>query len=60
MLENRRRDTGFAITSSGGAPIGDTGLALGGANLVPVKIDATDEYQLMSDFAAWSQRPSRC
>jgi len=36
------------------SPIGDTGLALGGANLVPVKIDATVEYQLMSDFAAWS------
>ena len=43
-----------AITSSGGTPIGDTGLALGGANLVPVKIDATVEYQLMSDFAAWA------
>lgn len=43
-----------AISSSGGTPIGDTGLALGGANLVPVKIDATVEYQLMSDFAAWA------
>ncbi len=43
-----------AIASSGGTPIGDTGLALGGANLVPVKIDATVEYQLMSDFAAWA------
>lgn len=43
-----------AITGSGGTPIGDTGLALGGANLVPVKIDATVEYQLMSDFAAWA------
>ncbi|WP_395309006.1 hypothetical protein V4U86_27505 [Mycobacterium sp. AMU20-3851] len=43
-----------AITSSGGTPIGDTGLSLGGANLVPVKIDATVEYQLMSDFAAWA------
>ncbi|MDZ7883959.1 MAG: hypothetical protein U5N53_14085 [Mycobacterium sp.] len=41
-----------AITSSGGTPIGDTGLALGGANLVPVKIDLTVEYQLMPDFAA--------
>lgn len=43
-----------AISSSGGTPIGETGLALGGANLVPVKIDATVEYQLMSDFAAWA------
>lgn len=43
-----------AITSSGGTPIGDTGLSLGGANLVPVKVDATVQYQLMSDFAAWA------
>ena len=44
-------DTEF--TSSGGIPILDTGLALGGANLVPVKVDATVQYDLMSDFAAW-------
>lgn len=43
-----------AIGSSGGTPIGDTGLSLGGANLVPVKVDATVQYQLMSDFAAWA------
>lgn len=43
-----------SITSSGGTPIGDTGLSLGGANLVPVKVDATVQYQLMSDFAAWA------
>ena len=42
-----------AISSSGGTAVGDTGLALGGANLVPIKIDATAEYQLLSDFAAW-------
>lgn len=42
-----------AISSSGGTAIGNTGLALGGANLIPIKIDATAEYQLMSDFAAW-------
>lgn len=41
------------VTHSGGIPILDTGLALGGANLVPVKVDATVEYDLMSDFAAW-------
>ncbi|MGW0160428.1 hypothetical protein ACWDUN_14045 [Mycobacterium sp. NPDC003323] len=43
-----------AVTSSGGTPIGDTGLSLGGANLVPVKVDATVQYQFMSDFAAWA------
>lgn len=43
-----------AITSSGGTALGGTGLALGGANLVPVKIDATVEYQPLSDFAAWA------
>lgn len=43
-----------AITSSGGTAVGGTGLALGGANLVPVKVDATVEYQPMSDFAAWA------
>lgn len=43
-----------AISSSGGTPIGETGLALGGANLIPVKVDATVQYQLMSDFAAWA------
>ncbi|MGX9669984.1 hypothetical protein [Mycobacterium sp. HM-7] len=43
-----------AITSSGGTALGGTGLALGGANLVPVKVDATVEYQPLSDFAAWA------
>ncbi|MCT7368321.1 hypothetical protein A7R75_04860 [Mycolicibacterium llatzerense] len=43
-----------AITSSGGTAVGSTGLALGGANLVPVKVDATVEYQPLSDFAAWA------
>lgn len=41
------------VTSSGGIPILNTGLALGGANLIPVKIDATVQYDFMSDFAAW-------
>jgi hypothetical protein len=43
-----------AIASSGGTALGGTGLALGGANLVPVKVDATVEYQPLSDFAAWA------
>ncbi|MET0898094.1 MAG: PE-PPE domain-containing protein [Mycobacterium sp.] len=29
------------------------GLALGGANLVPIKVDATVEYDPLSDFPAW-------
>lgn len=41
------------VTSSGGVPIGNTGLALGGANLIPIKVDATVQYDLLSDFAAW-------
>ena len=41
------------VTSSGGVPIGTTGLALGGANLIPIKVDATVQYDLLSDFAAW-------
>ena len=30
------------------------GLTVGGANLLPVKIDATAEYLPLSDFAAWA------
>ncbi len=41
------------VTSSGGVPILGTGLSLGGANLVPIKFDATVEYDMLSDFAAW-------
>jgi hypothetical protein len=41
------------VQSSGGIPILNTGLSLGGANLIPVKIDGTVEYDIMSDFAAW-------
>jgi hypothetical protein len=40
-------------THSGGIPLLNTGLALGGANLVPVKIDGTIEYDILSDFPAW-------
>ncbi|MBB5162072.1 PE-PPE domain-containing protein [Mycobacterium sp. AZCC_0083] len=41
------------VTSSGGIPILGTGLSLGGTNLVPIKVDATVEYDMLSDFAAW-------
>ncbi|ORV08857.1 hypothetical protein AWB94_11720 [Mycolicibacterium canariasense] len=42
-----------AATHSGGLPLLNTGLAVGGANVLPVKIDATVQYQPFSDFAAW-------
>ncbi|KUI44467.1 hypothetical protein AU197_04015 [Mycobacterium sp. IS-1590] len=38
---------------SGGLPVPGTGLSVGGANLIPIKIDATVQYDLLSDFAAW-------
>nr|WP_194946222.1 ATPase [Mycolicibacterium malmesburyense]CRL78928.1 ATPase [Mycolicibacterium malmesburyense] len=41
------------ITHSGGISLLDTGLSIGGANLIPLKLDATVEYDFMSDFAAW-------
>jgi hypothetical protein len=41
------------VQSSGGIPILNTGLSLGGANLIPVKVDATVEYDILSDFPAW-------
>ncbi|OBF28411.1 hypothetical protein A5724_28885 [Mycobacterium sp. ACS1612] len=41
------------VQSSGGIPILNTGLSVGGANLIPVKVDATVEYDIMSDFPAW-------
>jgi hypothetical protein len=41
------------LTGEGGLPVGNTGLHLGGANVLPVLVDATYEYQPLSDFAAW-------
>lgn len=44
------------LTGNGGL-LGDAvdplGLHIGGANVLPILIDATYEYQAMSDFAAW-------
>jgi len=34
-------------------PIGNTGIVLGAANLIPVKVDATAEYDPLSDVPAW-------
>ncbi|MUL47471.1 hypothetical protein FZI85_13020 [Mycobacterium sp. CBMA293] len=39
--------------NSGGLPLLSTGLGIGGANLLPIKVDATLEYQPFSDLAAW-------
>jgi hypothetical protein len=41
------------LTGEGGLPLGTTGLHLGGANVLPVLIDATYEYQPLSDLASW-------
>ena len=45
------------VSSSGGIPIKigniDTGLALGGANLIPIKLDIGIQNFPASDFAAW-------
>ncbi|TPG36579.1 hypothetical protein [Mycolicibacterium hodleri] len=34
-------------------PVGNTGIVLGDANLIPVKIDGTVEYHPLSDVPAW-------
>jgi hypothetical protein len=34
-------------------PVGNTGIVLGGANLIPIKVDGTVEYDPLSDFPAW-------
>jgi hypothetical protein len=35
------------------SPVGDTGIVVGGANLLPIKLDASVEYALLSDFPSW-------
>lgn len=49
-------DTEVTSSTSGGGlntPVGTTGIVLGGANLVPIKVDGTVEYDPLSDFPAW-------
>ncbi|MGV0794837.1 hypothetical protein [Mycolicibacterium sp. XJ1819] len=41
------------VTSDGGLPILQTGLSLGGANLVPILLDIGLEFHPSSDVAAW-------
>ncbi|KAA0090860.1 PE-PPE domain-containing protein [Mycolicibacterium sp. P1-18] len=49
-------DTAVSSSSDGtglSIPIGNTGIVLGSANLIPVKVDATAEYDPLSDVPAW-------
>ncbi|OMB88757.1 AAA family ATPase [Mycolicibacterium conceptionense] len=49
-------DTQVQSSTDGNGLLNDIqilGLTLGGANLIPIKIDATAEYLPLSDFAAW-------
>lgn len=41
------------LTGEGGTDVLGTGLHVGGANVLPVLVDATYEYQPLSDFASW-------
>ncbi len=42
------------VTNDGtGIPVAGTGIKLGAANVLPVMIDATYEYQPLSDLASW-------
>lgn len=34
-------------------PVGNTGIVVGGANLIPIKVDGTVEFDPMSDVPAW-------
>jgi hypothetical protein len=42
-----------ALTGEGGTDVLGTGLHVGGANVLPILVDATYEYQPLSDMAAW-------
>jgi ElaB/YqjD/DUF883 family membrane-anchored ribosome-binding protein len=49
-------DTQVQSSSNGDSPLSNIkilGLTVGGANLIPIKVDATAEYLPLSDFAAW-------
>ena len=35
------------------SPVGDTGIVVGGANLLLIKLDASVEYALLSDIPSW-------
>ncbi|MDT5334653.1 MAG: hypothetical protein QOD90_158 [Mycobacterium sp.] len=49
-------DTAVSSSSDGtglNIPVGTTGIVLGAANLIPIKVDATVEYDPLSDVPAW-------
>lgn len=41
------------VTGSGGFLDGPLGLHIGGSNVIPILVDATYEYQPLSDLASW-------
>jgi hypothetical protein len=49
-------DTAVASSDKAGGlsiPVGSTGIVIGGANIIPIKVDATVEYDPLSDVPAW-------
>lgn len=49
-------DTEVTSSSNGtglSIPIGNTGIVIGDANLIPIKVDGTVEYDPLSDVPAW-------
>lgn len=49
-------DTAVTSSSDGtglSIAVGNTGIVIGDANLVPIKVDGTVEYDPLSDFPAW-------
>lgn len=50
---NTVNPTTHATSENGTIPVLGSGLSLGGANILPILIDATYEYEPLSDFASW-------
>lgn len=49
-------DTAVSSSSDGtglSIPVGNTGIVIGDANLIPIKVDGTVEYDPLSDVPAW-------
>lgn len=51
-IDSVTRDTHVQHDGTGIPALG-TGISLGAANLIPIKLDATVQYLPLSDFAAW-------
>lgn len=50
---NTVNPTTQATNENGTIPVLGSGLSLGGANVLPILVDATYEYQPLSDLASW-------